>query len=88
MSSLWRDGPDRVVRISIRQVAFEATARTLPLSSVGYENETNGRGERLIWLDHGMVSRLRAMRGPRGSYSDVILRLVESEGANAAAVSQ
>jgi hypothetical protein len=23
----------------------------------------NERGERLIWLDHAMVSRLRAMRG-------------------------
>jgi hypothetical protein len=45
---------------------------------VGYENETNEKGERLIWLDHGVVSRLRAMRGPGESYSDAILRLVAS----------
>jgi predicted CopG family antitoxin len=28
-----------------------------------------------------MVDRLRSLRGARESYSDVILRLVESEGA-------
>ena len=41
------------------------------------------RGERLIWLDHAVVARLRAMRGPGESYSDVILRIAESEGARA-----
>jgi hypothetical protein len=45
------------------------------LGSVGYENKTNERGERLIWLDRSMVDRLRAMRGPSESYSGVILRL-------------
>jgi hypothetical protein len=29
----------------------------------------------LIWLDPSVVDRLRAMRGPGESYSDVILRL-------------
>jgi hypothetical protein len=42
---------------------------------VGYENEINERGERTLWLDHAVVARLRAMRGPGESYSDVILRL-------------
>jgi hypothetical protein len=64
-----------VVRIAITQAAFEAIAKTLPLGSVGYENKTNEKGERLIWLDPGVVDRLRAMRGPAESYSDVILRL-------------
>jgi hypothetical protein len=41
---------------------------------VGYENEINERGERLIWLDPLALNRLRAMRGPGESYSDVILR--------------
>ena len=44
-------------------------------SSVGYEDTPNERGERLIWLDPRVVDRLRAMRGPGESYSDVILRL-------------
>jgi hypothetical protein len=64
-----------MIRIAISAEAFEAIAATLPLGSVGYENETNERGERLIWLDHAVVSRLRAMRGPGESFTDVILRL-------------
>ena len=35
-----------MVRIAITQAAFEAIARTLPLGSVGYENEASERGER------------------------------------------
>jgi hypothetical protein len=70
-----------MIRIAITQAAFDALCATLPLGSVGYENATNERGERLIWLDHGVVARLRAMRGPGESYSDVILRLVASSGS-------
>jgi hypothetical protein len=70
-----------MIRIAISQAAFEAIAATLPLGSVGYENQTNERGERLIWLDHAVVARLKAMRGPGESWSDVILRLVGMEGA-------
>jgi hypothetical protein len=69
-----------MIRISISQAAFDAVASTLPLGSVGYENEVNERGERLIWLDHAVVSRLRAMRGRGESYSDVILKLVAHAG--------
>jgi hypothetical protein len=64
-----------MVRIAISQAAFEAIAKTLPLGSVGYENKVSEKGERLIWLDRAVVDRLRAMRGPGESYSDVILRL-------------
>jgi hypothetical protein len=39
---------DAIVRIAISEAAFEAIARTLPLGSVGYENKTNAKGERLI----------------------------------------
>ena len=35
----------------------------------------NERGERYVWLAPNVVNRLRAMRGPGESYSDVILRL-------------
>jgi hypothetical protein len=68
-----------MIKIAISVEAFEAIARTLPLGSVGYENETNERGERYVWLDHGVVNRLRAMRGPGESYSDVFLKLVGME---------
>jgi hypothetical protein len=64
-----------MVRIAISQAAFEAIAKTLPLGSVGYYNKVNEKGERLIWLDRAVVDRLRSLRGPDESYSDVILRL-------------
>jgi hypothetical protein len=64
-----------MVRIAITQAAFDAIAKTLPLGSVGYENKTNERGERLVWLDPAVVDRLRHLRGPGESYSDVILWL-------------
>jgi hypothetical protein len=42
-----------MIKIAISQAAFDAIAATLPLGSVGYENETNEKGERLIWLEVG-----------------------------------
>ena len=67
-----------MVRIAISQRAFDAIAwRPCQLGTVGVENAVNERGERLIWLDHPVVARLRAMRGPGESYSDVILRIAE-----------
>ena len=67
-----------MIRIAISQAAFDAICVTLPLGSVGYENKTNEKGERLIWLEPTVVNRLRAMRSPGESYSDAILRLVEA----------
>jgi hypothetical protein len=53
-----------MVRIAITAEAFEAIARTLPVGSVGFEAETNERGERLIWIDDRQADKLGAMRGP------------------------
>jgi hypothetical protein len=64
-----------MIRIAISPEAFEAIAKTLPLGNVSFENKVNEKGERLIWLDRAVVDRLRGMRGPGESYSDVILRL-------------
>jgi hypothetical protein len=36
--------------------------------------------EKLIWLDRAVVDRLRSLRGPGESFSDVILRIVELGG--------
>jgi hypothetical protein len=44
-------------------------------------NATNERGERYVWLDHAVVARLRAMRGPGEDWSDIILRLAADAGA-------
>jgi hypothetical protein len=43
-----------MVRIAISQAAFDAIVATLPFGSVSYENATNERGERLIWLERRM----------------------------------
>ena len=40
-----------MVRIAITQAAYDAICATLPLESVGYENEANEKGERQIWLE-------------------------------------
>jgi hypothetical protein len=68
-----------MIRIAITPAAYDAIAATLPLGRVGYENKTN-EGERLIWLDRAVVDRLRAIRGPGESFSDVILWFVAAEG--------
>ena len=60
----------RMIRIAISVAAFEAIARTLPLGNVVYENGTNERGERTVWLARAVVNRLKAMRGPGESYSE------------------
>jgi hypothetical protein len=72
-----------MIRIAITQAAFDAIAATLPLGSVGYENKVNERGERLIWLDHAVVARLRSMRGSGESFSDVILRIAANQTRSA-----
>ena len=69
-----------MIRIAITEAAFEAIAAMLPRGSVGYDNETNTNGDRLIWLDRAMIDRLRSVRGPGESYSDVILRLAAESG--------
>jgi hypothetical protein len=57
-----------MVRIAISQAAFDAIAATLPLSSTGYENAVNERGERLIWLERRMLDKLNSYRRPGESY--------------------
>jgi hypothetical protein len=41
----------------------------------------DARARQRVWLEPRVVDRLRYLRGPGESYSDVILRLVEMEGA-------
>jgi hypothetical protein len=47
-----------VIRIAITVEAFEAIARTLLLGSASFENMTDERGQRLIWLEAAMVDLL------------------------------
>ena len=70
-----------MVRISITEQAFRAIASTLPLGSVCFENPVNENVVRLIWLERTAVDRLGSLREPGESYSDVILRMVDSGDA-------
>jgi hypothetical protein len=61
--------------IRITAEASAAVAATLPLGSVAVEPALDEKGQRLIWLDPSVVNKLRFLRGPGESYSDVILPL-------------
>ena len=64
-----------MIRIAISPEAFDAIARTMPFGSVNFEAGVDDKGERYIWLPRAVVDRLRALRGPGESFSDVILAL-------------
>jgi hypothetical protein len=72
-----------MIRISVTAAAFEAIAATLP-SSVGYERIRAPNGDYHVWLEPRFVDRLRALRDPGESYSDVILQLVAIEAKDGA----
>jgi hypothetical protein len=67
-----------MIKITISAQAFEALAATLPFGSVAVEPERAQDGSVGIWLDHGTVAKLKALRGPGESYSDAILALAEA----------
>jgi hypothetical protein len=70
-----------MIRITLSAAAYAALASAIP-SGLGVHQERAPNGESYVWVDRPLVDRLRALRGPRESYSDVILRLAEaSEGA-------
>ena len=46
-----------MIRISITAAAFEAIAATLPFGSVGFEQEPDAKGERIIWLERRPPAR-------------------------------
>ena len=71
-----------MIRITITAAAFDAIAATLP-SSVGVEAKRAPNGDRYVWLEPRFVDRLRALRGPVESYSDVILRLAADRPSGA-----
>ena len=47
-------------------------------ASVGFERNSAPNGEFYVWLDPKYVDRLRAVRKPGESFSDVIVRLAEA----------
>ena len=64
----------RVIRIAITLAAYAAIAATLP-GNIGIERERAQNGDVYIWLDPGVVAKLKAVHVPGESYSDAIVRL-------------
>ena len=69
-----------MIRI-ITPAALAAIAATLALGTVAVESQRAQDGSVHIWLDPGDLTKLKALRGPGESYSDVILRTAADEGA-------
>ena len=69
-----------MIRITITPAACEAITATLSLGTVAVEPERDEDGSVHIWLDPGVLAKLKALRGPGESYSDVIIRLAKGEG--------
>jgi hypothetical protein len=62
-----------MIRLRISSAAFAAIANKLP-ATVGFENKRAANGDWFVWPDHATVAKLKALRGPSESYSDVIIR--------------
>jgi hypothetical protein len=67
-----------MIRSAITPAAFDAVAATLVLGTVAVEPERAQDGSGHVWLDPGVLARLKALRGSGESCSDVILRLAAS----------
>jgi hypothetical protein len=63
-----------MVTISITAAAFAAIESTLGKGSAA-DARPDGKGGYLIVLPHAALDRLKTIRGPWESYSDVILKL-------------
>ena len=62
-----------MIRILVSAAAYAAIHRQEPQGSP--------QAGKFLWLDKQTAERLEALKGPAESYSDVILRLAEMEGA-------
>ena len=67
-----------MIRIALNEVAYEAIASTLPKGAARWPMQRD-RGQCFIQVEAAVLDRMRAMRRPGESYSQVILRLVELE---------
>jgi hypothetical protein len=65
-----------MIGITISGKAYAAIAPTLPAGSAA-EQEIAPDCEYLVWLPRTVVNRLRALREPDETFSDVILRPAE-----------
>ena len=67
-----------MIRLTISAEAYTFIAATLP-GNVEIERQRAENGDVYIWLDPGVLAKLKGPRGPSESYSDVILRLATAQ---------
>jgi len=70
-----------MIRLQISADAFAVIVATLP-GDAGFENKRAPNGDVGVWLDHATVAKLKATRGPGGSYSDAIIAPPEQPGSD------
>jgi hypothetical protein len=58
---LARGTPER--RLAIAIFSTPSWPPTMPLGSVGYESQTNEKGDRLTWLEPHIIAKLKALAG-------------------------
>jgi hypothetical protein len=75
---LSRDHVPGMIRVALTDVAYDAIASTLPKGAARWPMQRD-QGQCFIQVEAAVVDRMRAMRRPGESYSNVILRLVELE---------
>ena len=68
-----------MIRIALTEGAYDTIASTLPKGSARWPMQRD-RGQCFIQVEAAVVDRMRGMRRAGESYSDVILRLVETGG--------
>jgi hypothetical protein len=71
-----------MIRVVLTDEAYDAIASTLPKGAARWPMQRD-RGQCFIQVEAAMVNRMRAVRRPGESYSEVILRLVELETTDA-----
>jgi hypothetical protein len=67
-----------MIRIALTDAAYDAIASTLPKGAARWPMQRH-RDQCFIQVEAAVVDRMRAMRRPGESYSQVILRLVDLE---------
>jgi len=72
----------QMIRVVLTDEAYDAIASTLPKGAARWPMQRD-RGQCFIQFEAAMVDRMRAVRRPGESYSEVILRLVELETSDA-----
>lgn len=72
----------KTIRVALTDAAYDAIASTLPKGAARRWPMQRDRGQCFIQVEAAVIDRMRAMRRPGESYSEIILRLVELKASD------